>query len=238
MKIILTGATGRIGGAALQSALSNPAITSVVVLSRRDIDNQHAKLQTIIKKDYTQYSAGELAQLEGAEACIWYVQYPIFPARQAPPNILYRALGAPTSNIDIHVQYPLAAQRAFATSLAPKTPSGKPFRFVLLSGAAIVRDQTTRLPPGLSGLKQRGQVEQDFVDFEAQKQKVWRSFIARPRMVIMPGSWVSWAIPGGFQIPVEVLGAALVSVAVGGEAEQTLDNAALTRVGRDAMAKK
>ena len=109
---------------------------------------------------------------------------------------------------------------------------------MLLSGAAIVRDQTTRLPPGLSGLKQRGQVEQDFVDFEVQNQKVWKSFIARPRMVIMPGSWVSWAIPGGFQIPVDVLGAALVSVAVGGEAEQTLDNVALTRVGRAAMTGK
>lgn len=149
-----------------------------------------------------------------------------------------RSLGAPTSNIDIHVRYPLAAQRAFAASLAPKTPSGEPFRFVLLSGAAIVRDQTTRLPPGLSGLKQRGQVEQDFVDFEAQNQKAWKSFIARPRMVIMPGSWVSWAIPSGFQIPVEVLGAALVSVAVGEEADQTLVNSALSRIGRAAMMKK
>lgn len=143
-----------------------------------------------------------------------------------------------TSSFLHHIQYPLAAQRAFATSLAPKTPSGKPFRFVLLSGAAIVRDQTTRLPPGLSGLKQRGQVEQDFVDFEAQNPKVWKSFIARPRMVIMPGSWVSWAIPGGFQIPVEVLGAALVSVVVHGDAEQTLDNVALTSIGRAAMAGK
>lgn len=61
MKIIITGATGRIGGAALQSALSNPTITTVVVLSRRDIDVQHAKLQTIIKKDYTQYTPEELA---------------------------------------------------------------------------------------------------------------------------------------------------------------------------------
>jgi uncharacterized protein YbjT (DUF2867 family) len=72
MKIILTGATGRIGGATLQSALSDPAITTVIVLSRREIDVQHAKLQTIIKKDYTQYTPEELAQLEGAEACIWY----------------------------------------------------------------------------------------------------------------------------------------------------------------------
>lgn len=239
MKIILTGATGRIGGAALQSALSNPAINTVVVLSRRAIDVQHTKLQTIIKKDYMQYSAEEIAQLEGAEACIWYAcQTPHPLTQQASPNTQDRALGAPTSNIDIHVQCPLAAQRAFATSLAPKPPHGKPFRFVLLSGAAIVRDQTTRLPPGFSGLKQRGQVEQDFVDFEAQNQNIWKSFIARPRMVIMPGSWVSWAIPGGFQIPVEVLGAALVSVAVSRETEQTLDNAALTSAGRAAMAGK
>jgi hypothetical protein len=149
-----------------------------------------------------------------------------------------RALGAPTSSAEIHVQYPLAAQRAFATSLASKTPSGKPFRFVLLSGAAVIRDQNTRLPPGLSGLKKRGQVEQDFVDFEAQNQKTWKSFVARPSMVIMPGSWVSWAIPGGFQIPVGVLAAALVGVAVTGEAEQTLNNVLLVGIGRKAMAEK
>jgi hypothetical protein len=118
------------------------------------------------------------------------------------------------------------------------TPSGKPFRFVLLSGGAAIRDQSTRLPPGLSGLKKRGQVEQDFVDFEAQNQETWKSFIARPWMVIMPGSWVGWVIPGGFQIPVEVLAAALVSVVVTAEAEQTMDNALLTGVGRRAMAMK
>lgn len=49
---------------------------------------------------------------------------------------------------------------------------------------------------------------------------------------------MSWAVPGGFQIPVEVLGAALVSVAVGAESEQTLDNAALTSVGREAVGGK
>lgn len=236
MKIIITGATGRIGGAALQNALSSSLITTVVVLSRRETGIKHAKLQTVIKKDFLQYSTEELVQLEGAEACIWYIPY--FWGLLGGPDLLTscdRALGAPTSGADIHVQYPLAAQRAFATSLAPKTPSGKPFRFVLLSGAAIVRDQTTRLPPGMSGFKKRGQVELDFVDFEAQNQETWKSFITRPRMVIMPGSWISWVIPAGFQIPVEVLAAALVSVAVTGEAEQTLDNAALTAIGKEAM---
>lgn len=71
MKIIVAGATGRIGGEALRSALANKSITQVVVLSRRDTGVQHPKLQTIIKKDYLQYSPEELTRLEGAEACIW-----------------------------------------------------------------------------------------------------------------------------------------------------------------------
>lgn len=71
MKVIISGATGRIGGKALESALDNPAVTSVVVLSRRDIGIQHEKLRVIIKKDYLEYSQEELEQLDGAEACIW-----------------------------------------------------------------------------------------------------------------------------------------------------------------------
>jgi putative NADH-flavin reductase len=71
MKIIITGATGKVGGGALKNALSNPAITTVVVLSRRDTGIQHPKLQTIIKKDYLNYTSEELSQLEGADACIW-----------------------------------------------------------------------------------------------------------------------------------------------------------------------
>lgn len=71
MKLIITGATGKVGGGALQSALSNPAVNKIVVLSRRDTGIQHPKLQTIIKKDFSHYTPEELSQLEGAEACIW-----------------------------------------------------------------------------------------------------------------------------------------------------------------------
>lgn len=50
-------------------------------------------------------------------------------------------------------------------------------------------------------------------------------------MVVMPGSWVSWAIPAAYQIPVEVLGAALVQLGVSAGAEQTLDNTSLKKMG-------
>lgn len=76
MKLIITGATGRVGGGALQNALNNSNVTSVVVLSRRDIGIQHPKLRTVIKKDYLKYTAEELEQLKGAEACIWFVPSP------------------------------------------------------------------------------------------------------------------------------------------------------------------
>ena len=71
MKLIITGATGKVGGGALQSALSNQAVNKIVVLSRRDTGIQHPKLQTIIKKDFLNYTPEEISQLEGAEACIW-----------------------------------------------------------------------------------------------------------------------------------------------------------------------
>lgn len=102
----------------------------------------------------------------------------------------------------------------------------------------MFRDQSTRLPPGMGALKLRGKVEQDFVDFEAQNEKTWKSFVARPWMVVMPGSWVASVVPAAYKIPVEVLGAALVRVAVGGCEQQTLDNVALTRIGEGAMGRQ
>lgn len=71
MKLIITGATGKVGGGALKNALSNPAITKVIVLSRRETGTQDPKLQTIIKKDYLHYTPEEVSQLQGADACIW-----------------------------------------------------------------------------------------------------------------------------------------------------------------------
>lgn len=107
---------------------------------------------------------------------------------------------------------------------------------MLLSGGLVIRDQSTRLLPGMAAFRQRGQVEQDFVDFEAQNEESWKCFIARPWMVTMPGSWMGWAIPAAYQIPVEVLAAALVDVAVKGNTEQTLDNTALNEAGKKAVA--
>jgi hypothetical protein len=142
-----------------------------------------------------------------------------------------RALGAPTSNPEIHTQYPLAFRSAFFPTLTPgKTP--KPFHFILVSGVLVVRDQTTRLPPFLSALKQRGVIESDFVDFEAKHPDVWKTFVARPSMVVAEGSWMGSVMPGAVAIGVGILGRALVRLAVEG-GEQTVGNGGLRSMGME-----
>lgn len=84
MKVIITGATGVVGGGALQVALKHPEVTSVVVLARREIGVNAPKLKTIIKKDYTRYEPDELEQLRGADGCIWCV----LPIEQSSPQLI------------------------------------------------------------------------------------------------------------------------------------------------------
>lgn len=74
MKVILTGSTGFIGNAVLNRALKNPAITSVVALSRRNLPEEAAenpKLTVVIVGDFNVYPDSVLQQLRGADACIW-----------------------------------------------------------------------------------------------------------------------------------------------------------------------
>ena len=72
MKIVLTGTTGFVGTEVLTQCLSQPAIKSILVLSRRPIDSvTHPKLKVVILEDFTVYGEEVLKDLEGAEACIW-----------------------------------------------------------------------------------------------------------------------------------------------------------------------
>ncbi|KAI7361133.1 hypothetical protein KC336_g21875, partial [Hortaea werneckii] len=81
MKLILTGATGFIGAAVLDHALTHPLITQVVALSRRPlpIHHHHSKLHTIIHRDFTTYPPSLLHNeyLRDAEAVIWALGTPL-----------------------------------------------------------------------------------------------------------------------------------------------------------------
>lgn len=122
MKVILSGATGFIGGNVLKRLLALPSITSVVALSRRKLDVSDPKLQVLILKDFLKYDEETLAQLQGAEACIW-------------------CLGKPTSGKEVHVDYTMAAANALQGQLG----EGKKMTFVYLSGSLVEHDQNKTL---------------------------------------------------------------------------------------------
>lgn len=58
-KVIITGATGMIGGIVLQHCLERNDITDVISISRKTSGLKHEKLQELIHADFTNYSGLE-----------------------------------------------------------------------------------------------------------------------------------------------------------------------------------
>lgn len=70
MKVILFGATGMIGQAALLACLDDPDVTRVLAVVRRPTGRTHDKLAEVMVKDFTDYAALEPA-LTGYDACLF-----------------------------------------------------------------------------------------------------------------------------------------------------------------------
>lgn len=76
MKVLLTGATGTIGGGALRACLIHPQITAVVAFVRRPLPqdlSSNPKLETVIVEDFSTWTDELLDQHMDAAAMIWYV---------------------------------------------------------------------------------------------------------------------------------------------------------------------
>jgi len=56
-KVILTGATGMVGGYALDHCLESEDVSQVTAIIRRPIGRKHRKLIEVIHKDFTDYSS-------------------------------------------------------------------------------------------------------------------------------------------------------------------------------------
>lgn len=74
--LILTGATGLVGSAALQHMLpltNNGAISKLSILSRREVPmaTGYSNVNTIIVKDFAKLSPEILSDLKGATGCVW-----------------------------------------------------------------------------------------------------------------------------------------------------------------------
>jgi uncharacterized protein YbjT (DUF2867 family) len=70
MKIIVTGATGTSGAEVIRQAILDSDIETITALARKPIGIQHAKVKTIIHKDFLDYN--NLEELfKDHDACIW-----------------------------------------------------------------------------------------------------------------------------------------------------------------------
>lgn len=78
MKLILVGSTGFVATEVIRQAIHNPAIASIVALTRREITAppdagaDASKLKSVICNDFSNYSDEVKKDLAGADACIWY----------------------------------------------------------------------------------------------------------------------------------------------------------------------
>jgi uncharacterized protein YbjT (DUF2867 family) len=73
MHLILTGATGLVGAAVLDSMLAQEAVSRISILSRRPVKmaEGHDKAKVIIHKDYKTYDKALLDELKDAQGCVW-----------------------------------------------------------------------------------------------------------------------------------------------------------------------
>ncbi|KAF8191045.1 hypothetical protein K438DRAFT_1919489 [Mycena galopus ATCC 62051] len=212
MKVILAGTTGFIGSEVLAQCLRNPAITTIVVLSRRTLPAAHADHP----KNFTLYSPEVLAELEGADACIW-------------------SMGTTAAIPAVEIDYPLAFARAFAPTIAASRAT--PFRYLHTSGVLAEKDQSKSLIFFGNGRRVKGKAETELLAF-AQKDAYagqWETYVARPAMVLPKKGAILKSLVGGLigSVRVDVLAAAMIDVVCGGKrnGEWALENAEIVERG-------
>lgn len=60
-----------VGSAVLQQCISHPEVTSIVALTRRPLEVQDPKLESVIVKDFLTYEDDVVEKMKGSVGCIW-----------------------------------------------------------------------------------------------------------------------------------------------------------------------
>jgi dihydrodipicolinate reductase len=72
-RVIITGATGMVGGCALKICLQNPDVSMVTAIGRRLMGIEHDKLQEVLVEDFSDYSAmaDAMATMENQDGALF-----------------------------------------------------------------------------------------------------------------------------------------------------------------------
>lgn len=216
MKVVIAGATGFIGQEALRQCIEHPSITSIVVLSRRQLTRPETspKVKVVVLDDFLEYSPSTLSEIQGAGACIWALGKPYIPDNDEARRV--------------SLDYTLAAARAFTEQqqhAAAGDGRDSKFRFIYMSGKAVQRDQTKSLWFLSEYRKMRGQVEQKLLEHAKENPAVFESYILRPGFVLKKDfNFVDVARSLAPSVRLEALGRVVVDIALNGCESDTLEN--------------
>ena len=128
MRILLTGATGFVGGEVLSQLIADERVSGVTCISRRAPSLTHPKVNVVLRDDFEHYDAAFLQTIANHQACIW-------------------ALGGKASDFATQALYERVTYTftvAFATAMAQHTVG--PFAFVYVSGMGADPAETSRMP--------------------------------------------------------------------------------------------
>ncbi|KAI0467899.1 hypothetical protein F4859DRAFT_228425 [Xylaria cf. heliscus] len=176
MDIIITGATGFVGGAVVRQAIAHGFIEHAFVLTRKplpeDITN-HERITVIEHDDFFTWPPELMERLAGCEACIWCIG-----------GRAYQFPDMGTAKL-VSVDYPMAAATAFLTSLAP-TRSGGKFRFVLVSGQFAEWDENKSLFFLSDTRRLKGTAEKRLLELASANQDRFDVVVTRPGGIMAP----------------------------------------------------
>ncbi|KAH8166875.1 hypothetical protein CIB48_g1398 [Xylaria polymorpha] len=163
MKVLITGASGLIGGGCLIHCLAHPSISTVVAFVRRELPvdvSKHPKLQTVLINNFSQWPEDVLEAHADAVGMIW-------------------AMGSYKGSRAADFDYPLAFLESMARVL--ETSSSRPrFRYVHLGGMFTRQDQENKLFFLEYPRKIRGLAEAKVAEFANDHDNIWRTFVVRP----------------------------------------------------------
>ncbi|KAI0545930.1 hypothetical protein F4679DRAFT_587984 [Xylaria curta] len=223
MKVLITGASGSIGGECLTQCLVHPSITTVVAFVRRELPGdtpKHPKLNTVLMKDFSQWPQDVLETHADAIGMIW-------------------AMGSYKGSRTADFEYPLAFIESMARVLETK-PTRPRFRYVHLGGMFTQRDQEKPLLFLEYPRKIRGLAEAKVVEFAESHDSIWKTLVVRPGGVatdnIMGSRMVASMLGKNWCVQLEELGAFMTYLVVDGEKESpVIENAHIVRKARELL---
>ena len=148
-RVIITGATGMVGGCVLRNCLENPDVSLVTVLGRSHTGINHPKLREVVVEDFTDYSALEKS-LESQDAALFCLG----AYTGAVPDDLFR---------EITVDYTVG----FARALHKASPEAA---FCFLSGQGADQTEKSRM----SFARYKGAAEKALLELGFSRLHIFR----------------------------------------------------------------